>query len=210
MGEVMRALRTMALAVGLLIGPTLIVVAQDAADKPVGFGGRVVVPEAGFAVTLPDDSVFLRPHAAYDASLLGEAESRVEPLLSATAEEYEGFGGNPVMLISWRMTESSVTEEICSVRTGSTHGKSAEFIAGMRLATMRDWDWPVDLTLHELPVGETASIYYDDRPTVPVTAGAHWLFVDGETLHELTCMGDDRNEDGWLSIAEAFEFLPAD
>jgi hypothetical protein len=65
-------------------------------------------------------------------------------------------------------------------------------------------------TMLELPAGESARLDYELRFPVLQTNQAAYYFTDGSTFHLLTCTDVVRAVDDWLSIAETFEFLPAE
>jgi hypothetical protein len=75
-------------------------------------------------------------------------------------------------------------------------------------------DWA--LSHYESMLVETSSL---DLPAGPAirhvvesegTVGAAYLFSDGFELFFLSCFGDRPSDDHWLSIAETFEFMPAE
>jgi hypothetical protein len=50
-----------ALAGLIAVGSVQATVGQLDLSEPVGFGGRIEVPEAGYALTLPADWLYIRP-----------------------------------------------------------------------------------------------------------------------------------------------------
>ena len=70
---------------------------------------------------------------------------------------------------------------------------------------MGDADQPGIMYL-DFPVGQAARMDVPDE----ATHLSVYLLRGGNTFYWISCAGDDPPDDRWLSIAETFEFLPAE
>ncbi|MEX1294977.1 MAG: hypothetical protein AB1Z67_02285 [Candidatus Limnocylindrales bacterium] len=188
----------------LSVSPTA---AQD--GSAVGSGGRVEVPEAGYAVTLPDAWTSVRPQAS-DVETILEAVGSMDPQLASMVENALGGGSFSISLMGFAPTFPDTFAENCNVVTGATDGLSLEWLAAANMAQMEALEWDAELTMDELPAGEVAHIDYSADFGGMVLELSLWLYVDGETQQNLTCTDELRPADSWRSIAETLEFLPAE
>jgi len=205
MGRARRLVLAVTVIVGVVIA--LLIVAQPtagAADGTVGpattpesvappsFGQRVEVPEAGFAVTFP-----------------------VDWEVSIDTSDLPGEGGN-FAVVSGREAASDVTCEVYVYGpcTGSPFGDCAaalDEVAARKLAYF-DGDESSsrtdESTAMDLPAGYTVRV--DTEWIDEGLFGSSYLLTDGKVFDSLLCSGSERPDDDWLSIAETFEFLPAE
>lgn len=204
----MSILRTMAatiLAITLLVSATAIVAAQDEAPA-VGPGGPVVVPEAGFAITVPRDWTYVRPQLS-DLDGIADALDEMEPEIASMVQSALASADISLSLMAFAPSRPVSFAENLNVISLPTSGMSLELISGANLAQLEGLGWPAELTMHELSVGDVAQIDYDADFGGQDLEFSTWLYVDGETQHILTFTGEERPSDGWLSIASTFEFL---
>ncbi len=197
------------IVIGLVSGSSMAAVAQVQDGPAVGPGGRVEVPEAGYAVTLPEDWTFVRPQAS-DVETILEAVGSVDPQLASMVESALGGGNLSLSLMGFAPTLPTAFAQNCNVVTGATGGLSLEWLAAANMAQMKALEWEAELTMDELPAGEVAHIDIDADFGGMELELSLWLYVDGEMQQNLTCTNELRPVDGWRSIAETLEFLPAE
>jgi len=149
---------------------------------PVMHGGRVEAPEAGIAVTFPDDWVVeVRP--------IVRAEFISDAVLSAEAPG----GASCEVMVQEGIPWSSIDDWAESVlQTFGSYGPEVE----------------VTSTALRLPVGD--GIRIDMEVPEEGFSGATYMLTDGATFYGLMCDASNPPEDRWLSIAETFEFLPVE
>ena len=189
-----------AVVIALLIVSTRTAGAADGADgtttpesaTPPSFGQRVVVPEAGFAITFP-----------------------VDWEVSIDTSDLPGEGGT-FAVVSGREAASDVTCEVYLYGpcTGSPFGDCAAAIdeVAARMLAYFDGDESSsrtdESTAMDLPAGYAVRV--DTEWIDEGIFGSSYLLTDGKIHDSLLCRGSERPEDRWLSIAETFEFLPAE
>ena len=180
--------------------------AQSPSPDPVGLGGRVEVPGSGFALTFPEDWVWVRhPVPDVDAAIeslagvMDPAEADGYRDLLALVEEAApvvgtlGFGRDTCFVQVWEWDLSSGD------------------LAARMVARFQAEDAYTGVTSTEVMTGAGETIRIDYRYSSPdaSTEQAQYVFAHGPTglVHVLLCAADDPPEDRWLSIAETFEFL---
>jgi hypothetical protein len=167
-------------------------VAQEPTPPPEAASQRVEVPEAGFAVTFP-----------------------VDWEVSIDTSDLPGEGGT-FAVVSGREAASDVTCEVylrgrC---TGSPFGDCAAALdeVAARMVAYFDGDESSsridESTAMDLPAGYTVRV--DTEWIDEGVFGSSYTLTDGKVADSLLCSGSERPDDDWLSIAETFEFLPAD
>ncbi|MFO7532263.1 MAG: hypothetical protein R6W93_07345 [Candidatus Limnocylindrales bacterium] len=167
-------------------------------DEPVLPTGRIEMPETGFAVTFPDDWTVRQVTPEAHAQLFSEFDAADRALRTALlyAEPPESDGDCTVVDFT-RLAEVPPAWTTISAATG-------EFLAGVandpRFAEPQS-------TIEDLPAGRTGHITATD--TDGWYFGAYF-FTDGAAWLDLDCWSPDPPDDGWLSIAETFESLPAE
>lgn len=208
----MRGMRIGAIAIltiGLLAGSAIGALAQAEAGEPVGVGGRVEVTEAGFAITLPDDWVHVRPQAS-DLAALSKAVAAVDPDLAAVVEQV--LAANPGMslpLLAYAPVVGSFAEN-CNMIILPTGGLSQALLVGVNLSQLGGLGWEPTATTEALPVGEVARIDFGHESGGQELEQTTWLYIDGDTQLNLTCTAVERPDDGWRTIAETVEYLPVE
>ncbi len=194
----------------LLILATSAVLAQSPA--PFGLGGRIEVPEEGYALTLPDGWAYLRP-ATENAEALGafiEAELGDPDLAMRLVTLAAAMRPDDIMLLGMVPGHGN-----CYVGSSPSNGLALDSLVAA------DLPMPValgDFTRSEpavtyltLPAGAAARIdVSEDAASAPSghTETSEYVMTDGLNQWRLTCSGLERPDDDWLSIAETFEWLP--
>ena len=185
--------------------------AQEESPAAPGLGGRIELPAAGYALTVPDDWVAIAP-SLEDIDVIVDTLSTFDPELATTVQVALAGGVGFSLLAFGDFDADSGFRENCNVIDGVSDGTSLAAIArseadaftemGDRLAS------GPEVTMLQLPAGEVARIDYGLQYPNLETAHAAYYFTDGATLHLLTCTNVERAEDDWLGIAETFERLP--
>jgi hypothetical protein len=185
--------------------------AQEESPAAPGLGGRVELPAAGYALTVPDDWVAIAPSLEH-IDVIVDTLSTLDPELATTVQDALAGGVGFSLLAFGDFDADSGFRENCNVIDGVSDGTSLAAIArseadaftemGDRLAS------GPEVTMLQLPAGEVARIDYGLQYPNLETAHAAYYFTDGATLHLLTCTHVERAEDDWLGIAETFERLP--
>jgi hypothetical protein len=183
------------------------VTAQSPPPDPVGFGGRVEVPQAGFALTFPEDWVWMR-HPLPDVDAAVEA-------LAGVMEPAEADGYRDLLAMVSEAAPVVGTlgfgRDTCWVQVREW-GQSLSDLAAM----MQEWYEAeegytgVTSTGVTTRAGETIRIDYRFSNEDASTEQTQYLYAQGPeglVVHTLTCAAEDPPEDRWLSIAETFEFL---
>jgi hypothetical protein len=172
-------------------------------------GGRVEVPEAGYALTFPDDWLVVRPMAA-DAERLVAGVREVEPELASVIEAgmARGMGLSlmafgPVRDDGW----SSGCNILSAAATGPIDDIAQAELANFELAGDAIIGGP-DLVSVALPNGDVWRIDYEMGYRGIERANSAYFFHDGASLHTLTCADWEQPADDWRPIAQTFEFLP--
>ncbi len=185
--------------------------AQDGELDPIGFGGRVEVAEVGYALTFPEDWVYVYPSAT-DVSEVMDLASEAVPALATTIEAALQQGLGLSLMAFGDVDQDRGFAENCNVLDAPAGGVPLSLaVAAETAAYARLGDQLAsgpDVTMLELPAGEAARIDYGLRFPGYETLHAAYFFSDGSVFFVLTCTDLERPDDDWLSIAETFEFLP--
>jgi hypothetical protein len=201
----MRRLTIVLLAACVLGTGATPAIAQEPSPPP-WFGGRVEMPEHGFALTFPEGWTIFEPGTSDFERALARVDIYREELhtvMVAGARPPGREGGPPVEwctgdtmiffaapLDAWfKLKEDASLEDILPLLFGGGD----------------DEDRP-GITYLELPAGQAARMDGPDE----ATHLSVYLLRDGNTFYWISCAGDDLPDDRWLSIAETFEFLPAE
>ena len=185
---------------------------QEPGQDPVVLGGRVEVPSAGYALTVPDGWVAFYP-SAEDAAAITDALRGIDPDLATTLEAALA-GGVAFSFLAFGQADETGFRDNCNVIDYPSGGASLSMAVASDMAAMGDMGEalvgePVTESI-ELPAGESARIDYAlEYPGVQAVFSAYY-FTDDRIFHLLTCTGTERPDDSWLSIAETFEFLAAE
>jgi hypothetical protein len=184
---------------------------------PVGVGGRVEVPESGFALTLPDGwlwAVTTSGDIERLGSLLVALDPVRGPLLSGVLGEWSSVGEVPDLHAVAPVPPGGRIAESCWMDADPLSGESidqrmADQAAGWSNlpGTTVTSTFPVDL-----PAGVAGRL---DRvgpfafPTGDATVeGSMYLLTGPSQEYALNCLAPDAPGDLWLSIAETLEILP--
>ena len=185
-------------------------VAVAQSTQPIGFGGRVEVPEAGYAITFPDDWTHVRPSGG-DIDAIVDGLTAVAPDIAAVVEQ--GLAGGlafSLMAFAPASPGNDVLEN-CNVNGGPSGGMSLDFIVAQNvagLATLGDiFTTGPDTAIVEMPAGDAGRIDIGWSLEGQPLEVSVYLYTDGETFQTLTCTGAERPPDDWSSIAETFVFL---
>jgi len=209
--------------VGLLSGLLVLTLGFGAVAQspspvpPPWFGGRVEMPEYGFAVTVPDGWVAV--------DVMGDVESQartvaavLDPDASAdvvhlVTEEFSGIWDDGVQL---GLLEDSL-DSACGFGVFSGPEMELSALADLLSSSLSNADsvtdpeWPRAI---ELSAGPgfliAASFAGPDDPADPGPVALYVVERAAGSFSMVTCAGDERPGDDWLSIAESFEFLSAE
>lgn len=159
-------------------------------------GNRVVVPEAGYALTFPEGwDVF----ADVDSTIVERPEGRrvrLTLLADGPLDPDEGLAvGCHVShyLSAGASLEATVADDVAGILE-----------AGDQLLRAPQ------TTLLALPAGTAMRVEYAVAYPAFTKHYAAYTFADGTFFHRLFCSGPAAPEDAWLSIAETWEYLAAD
>lgn len=187
--------------------------AQGPDSEAVGIGGRVEVPNAGYALTLPDDWTYLYPSAA-DAETMLSTAAELAPELATPIEAALAAGVEFSLVAFGEIDFELGFAENCNVLDVEAQGVSLEMAVAAEAAAARSFGELLAvepaITMLELPAGDAARIDYGLRLPDYEVVNSVYYFTDGAVFHVLTCTGSQRPPDSWRSIAETFEFLPAE
>jgi len=177
--------------------------AADVPD-PVGVGGRVVVPEAGYAITFPDAWVWVRQSDVE----IGELLVRISDLAGADFAEamreglpLMGHPGASIIAMPYPFDEDA--GQLC--RLGSTPGTPPGPVAAAVVSGLEEHGTvepgTVAVTEMALPAGKATRFDYGEEMD-----HAYYVLVN-EDLYFVYCTAWIPPDDRWVSIAETFEFL---
>jgi hypothetical protein len=210
----MRRLTTVLLAACLMSVSAGVASAQTPSPTPdiVGIGGRLALPESGFALTYPDDWVWVRYSSEDFDTVMAQLADLTSP--EFVAEHEDGFSKvDPDMpLLGGGLDQGGGCGVVVLQPTGLTlDAAAADLIA--RMEAQPD-TFPAGATVTDvaLPAGQAKRI--DGRQVAeglhaPTDFSLH-LATDGSRFYLIRCAAVDPPDDAWLSVAETFEFLPAE
>ena len=172
-----------------------------------GQGGRVEVPEAGFALTFPEGWTIFEPGTDDFERALARADlcrqvSEQDTVMVAEARPSGQAGGLPVEwctvdtmifpfapLDAWiKWKEDASLEDIDILPLLFVGGEDADRLG---------------ITYLEVPAGQAARMDVSDEATYV----SIYLLTNGNTFYWISCAGDDPPADRWLTVVESFEFL---
>lgn len=177
--------------------------------EPIGMGGRVEVPSAGYALTLPDDWVYVFPSEA-DTETLMRATDEIAPDLAAIMASALEQGVGLSLLAFGDMDEAAGFAENCNVIDLPSPGVPLRIAVAGEAAAVGRLEQVVsgpDVTELELPVGVAARLDYSLAFPDYETLHSTYYYDAGATVFIMTCTYLERPDDAWLSIAETFELL---
>lgn len=186
---------------------------------PVVLGGRIAVPTAGFALTVPDGWYAL-DLADPDLPTVMASFDAVTALLAPSLDSFRIEAGAPDIAAAYPLVEMPLVAlapldgptsgENCNVVVEPSPGGSLDLLVAAQMLTLRA---VLDLgdaepVIMELPGGRAGMLEY---ATIAPAGGelartAFFLLRDGRA-YTLTCTDAERHADRWLAIAESFVFL---
>ena len=169
-------------------------VASTTADPPTSapFDPRVAVPQRGFAVDFPAEWL-VRSWPGPGPVLGGSVVLR-----AVTLADEDGAGGYECLI-----EDDPTSPSLSDMASRDEWRDTLISIAGAQ--ELRDSD-PV-VTEVSLSFGRAIRADWERSREMPATA---WIFTDGDRRAALLCRSGEPPDDGWLSIAESFEFMPSE
>lgn len=156
------------------------------------FDPRVEVPEHGLAVDFPAEWL-VRSWPGPGPVLGGSVVLR-----AVTLAQEDGPGGHECLI-----EDDTALPSLPDVASLDEWLDTLVSTAGAQERTTSE---PV-VTQVDLPSGPTVGADWERWSGMPATA---WILADGDRRAALFCRSDEPPEDRWLSVAESFEFLPAE
>lgn len=213
-----RGVMRVGLSVGLLVAAlgSGVLAQEPSPEPPPWFGGRVEMPEHGFAVRLPDDWVVFDTSVDF-WSQFEAASGFIDPVawsasVGGLEDEFALMPSNGVRLYAAHATGV----HSCGVVEYPNADVPLDFMATF-VFEMYDEDplarveQPQSI---DLPAGPAYLLRMSEQfyPDVDVwEPSSAYLLGKDETLLAAYCTTEGaRPEDDWLSIVETIEFLPAD
>jgi hypothetical protein len=188
--------------------------AQSPSFGPVGVGGRVEVPAAGFAMTLPDDWAYVVPSPEDMDAIKDLIVANVPDAAPTILSALEQAGGYSLLAFAPIDPDSGFAEN-CNVVATPAQGMSLDVWAAAEAGAISQLGDRLasgpEVTFIDLPFGRAARV--DLSLTFPAyeSLSSSYLLTDGTSFHVLTCTDvGARPDDDWLSIAETFEFQSDD
>jgi len=224
----MRGLTTGLLACCLASLVASPVVAEEPSPAPPPwFGGRVEIPEHGYAVTIPED------WAAFDMTADDETQTQVisrvfgaalQDLMPSELAAMRAIGAKSAFLVAggfdaagdWVLEATVESRNSCLVSSVGIPGPLAigqleEAAAAFQemLATAGAGDPLASTpTVVDLLAGTTIAVDLSYELDHGPVSGTVYLVASDQTLLFTICGAPDPPDDRWLSIAESIEFLP--
>ena len=207
--------------VGLLAGLLVLVLSSGAVaqssspEPPPWFGGRVEMPEHGFALTVPNGWV------AFDlttdiASQLKAASDTIDPAVwsvdEADLETWLAASAAAGMQL-WLRPVADM--DLCLMSTPPYSLASAEDAAQRMYETevddpgVRNVERPRRIEISAGPAYLTR-LSREDSPGAWWPSAEYWLSADDVVLLVFCTTDAVRPDDDWLSMVESIEFLPAE
>ena len=207
-GQAARAIVAL-ISLAVVAGPAASLAQEATADDPVGLGGRVLLSNAGYALTLPQDWLYIRPNQA-DVDVILDEVAAVVPEYGPTVEAALA-GGLGVSLVAFGDRTEGLPES-CNILDRAADGRSVDAIAQEEVAKLGALADIVasgpDLTFIELLAGRVARIDVGLRLPEIDAESTSYILVDEERIHTMTCTDDARPADAWDSIVGTFELVP--
>jgi len=168
-----------------------------------GQGGRVEVPEAGFALTFPEGWTIFEPGTSDFERALARVDIYREELHTAIAAGARPSGLEVGPPVEWCTADTMIFPfSPLDAWIKWKEDASLEDIVPFLFGGMDDADRP-EITYLELPAGQAARMDVSDE----ATHLSIYLLREGNTFYRISCAGDEPPDDRWLSIAESFKFL---
>jgi hypothetical protein len=169
---------------------------------PIVLGGRIEVPSAGFAVTLPE-SWYAFDLSAPDLIAKMELFDATTPVAVPMVQHFVSANLRPNVPADMLLLALGPTSwESCNIVVEPTNVASLDLV--MAAAGLVP-------TFVDLPAGRTGRAdYTSPRPDGADVEVTRFVWLRNGVVYALTC-GDVARPDGdWVSIAESFEFLPVE
>jgi hypothetical protein len=206
-----RLVMTLLVAVLLGVGGSPAVVAQSPSPGPVGVGGRVELPEYGFALTFPEDWAWVRYSSEDSDSVIAQLVDITSPEFVAQNEVvFEEVDAEMPLVgrAASRGGSCSVTVLPTDLTIDAIASNYVTWIEGQP-DSFPDGAMVTDVALPAIEAKRIDMSYTEEGWQKPMPT-SYYLFTRGSRGYVLACMADDPPDDRWLSIADMFEFLPAE
>ena len=219
--------------VGLLVGMLVLVlgsgtVAQSPTPEtatdagPVVLGGRIEVPSAGFAVTVPEgwyafdisDPGIVAAMESFDELTAALAPTMASFSIENMAPDLgEAYPLAELPLVAFAPFDGPTAGENCLLVVEPMGTASLDLMVAGQLLTMRAMmDTTADLVpvFVDLPAGRAGMVEYaTPYAGAGELARTVYMLLHDHRGYSLTCTDATLHADRWLSIAESIEFLPA-
>ena len=186
---------------------------------PVVLGGRIEVPSAGFALSVPtgwhafdlSDPGLTAAMATFDETTATLAPHMASLSLENMAPDLTAaYPLVEVPLVAFAPLDGPTAGENCIVMVGPSDTDSLDhLVAGvMRGArSMTNLARDPEPVFIELPAGRTSVIEYTDAPRDAAGEQTHFILLHDGQMYMLACGDATRHAHRWRSIAESIEFL---
>lgn len=184
----MRRLITMILTIGLVGASAGLATAEEPSTSPEPADHRVEVPDAGYALTLPEGWTI------QTEEVVEQVDSPDGPTKETHSTWSYAFapGGSASCLLLPDQLEGSLDE------TAATHRSRYEPVL-------------VEMSSVDLPLGRAVRFVLDYAGIGDEGVGAVYLLSDGDSLTVMSCIAPQPpDDDWWLPLARTIEFLPED
>jgi hypothetical protein len=177
---------------GVGTGPAL---AQSPSPRIAEGGQRIEVPEAGYALALPEGWTLEIQEVVEGTD---SPDGTTEETRSIWSYAFAPDGTASCLLLEDRL-EGPVDDSTAALdETAAYHRSRYEPVL-------------VEMSSVALPMGRAIRFVVDYAGAGGEGVGAIYLLSDGDALIVMSCVAaDPPDDDWWHSIAESFEFLPAE
>ena len=185
---------------------------------PVVIGGRIEIPEAGFAIEVPDGWMGAdlgHPDLIPQLETMGETGSwLVDALGGHLGASFDDrlTAGQEMVLWASPTDGGPLHDQHCEAFTRASSTDSVSKLVEVNAAHYAD-DPTQRWRQIELPAGQVARVDFEWSPTA---YGSDYVYLNGAQSVTLSCIHGVPVESvdaaatrsSWLAIAETFEFLP--
>jgi hypothetical protein len=190
---------------------------------PVVLGGRIEVPSAGFAVTVPEgwyafgvsDPDFVAAMESFDDMTAALAPTMASLTVENLAPDLAAaWPLAEIPLVAFAPFDGPTAGENCVLVVEPVDTASVDVMVAAQLLTMRAMlDTTADLVpvFIDLPTGRVGMVEYSTpyAGSGELARTAYFLLHDHRG-YSLTCTDTTLHPDRWLAMAETIEFLPAE
>ena len=181
----------------LVVGPGPVALGQTSSPSPAASAGvtdvpgRFVLSEGGYAVTFPE---------GWEVQVHPVDWSPVPVVRAEEPREDDGSGGIA----------------FCEVKVAGPCGDSCStLVDGWAASEVDWWEGGTEVPVPSIIASEALSLPAVHAVRVDVRYDDDWgrsiyMLTDGQVAATLLCIAPAPPDDGWLSVAETFEFLPAE